>query len=60
LIALYLIFWARAEDFGRAQDVDLELGLSNLLSQRNNFRHFLEESVAGEGPWIISSPGHAL
>jgi hypothetical protein len=42
LIALCLIVWAGAEDFERAEDFDLDLGLGNLLSQRNNFRHFLE------------------
>ena len=32
----------RYRDFDRAEDFDLDLGLGNLLSQRNNFRHFLE------------------
>jgi hypothetical protein len=60
LIALYLIFRLGAESFGRAEDFDREFGLGNLLSQGNNFRHFLEEPVAWKGPLIISALGHAL
>jgi hypothetical protein len=36
-----------------------EFGLSYLLSQRNNFRHFLEEPVSTrDGALVIFWPGH--
>jgi len=34
--------------------------LSNLLSQRKHFRHFLEEPVSRKGTLVISWPGHTL